>query len=110
MKMETPNCTQLDSMLAMAPGEAFQDRDSWRKLAFKIEEQYGAVVAKSDELAKALKHLHLWLTDLSYQSESSAAYNLEKLHRGHCPEYNAAGRILSNLEREAFIKAGGSID
>jgi len=55
--MKTPNCTQLDSLLAMAPGEAFQDRDSWRKLAFWAEEQYSSVEAQRDELADAVRTL-----------------------------------------------------
>jgi len=59
---------------------------------------YQRICRERDELAAALKNLHRWINDLSIQTDSSANYNLEKLHRGHCTEYNKARAALANTE------------
>ena len=55
MSKHTPICNQVESMLNLAPGEPFQDREAWRKVAFSLEEKHDALVAENERLRKLLR-------------------------------------------------------
>ena len=88
--MKTPNCAQLDSLLTMAPGEAFQDRDSWRKLAYWAEEQYWSVKAKCDQLEAQLIKVNADYDELAAEYDD-ASEQIERI----CKELGDADVLIS---------------
>lgn len=69
------------------------------------------VVARAEEIVKrdtayqklveALRSMEQWARDLSEQSDANTLDGLERLRRGHCPQYNKTCAILRSLGEDA---------
>jgi rubredoxin len=97
-----PDCKKIEGLLSMAPGEAFQDRDAWRKAAYAFERKF---VAAQAELAQ----LRAEVAKLKPEADLADLYRRHELMPNteaecSCPSCNLHNRhhvkLLAKLKAE----------